>query len=211
MWFSPAGGEFELLFCHVDLLNSQREMNGQNHWGDFALTSMPTYVFAFPFVSCELCLFSNYAAYEKLGNTLVATLLTFCSCPVTLLWVALLIYFHFIKLTQLSVSPNTTSVTAAHWAPVWEQPTIQTLISPCSVCPLSLHGTWSTRQRLGSVFSLGGFVGQTALTKQDTAVKIAPIPRLVHIFLLQKVTLVMCLSMNVSTFEFYLMLCNSIF
>lgn len=84
-------------------------------------------------------------------GTIVATRLTLCPCPVTLLWVALSIYFHFIKLTQLRVSANTTSVMAAHWAPALELLTKHWLISALAqcahpVCPLSLLRTRPAHQ-----------------------------------------------------------------
>lgn len=46
-----------------------------------------------------------------------SSLLPLCPCPVTLLWVVISIYFHFIRLFQLCVCANTTSVTAAHEGP----------------------------------------------------------------------------------------------
>lgn len=100
------------------------------------------------FVNCILSL-SNHRSPSD--GTIVATRLTFCPCPVTLLWVALSIYFHFIKLTQLGVSANTTSVMAAHWTPVLESLTKHHLISALAysahpVCPLSLLRTSPAHQ-----------------------------------------------------------------
>lgn len=100
--------------------------------------------------------FSPFSTPRSVSDgTIVATRLTFCTCPVTLLWVALSIYFQFIKLSQLGVSANTTNVMAAHWAPVLEPLTKHNLIfalAYCAhpVCPLSLVRTRPCTSKLTS-------------------------------------------------------------
>lgn len=84
-------------------------------------------------------------------GTIVATRLTYCPYPAIVLWVALSIYFHFIKLTQLGVSANTTSVMATNWAPQLKRLTKHHLISALAlrahpVCTLSLLRTRPTLQ-----------------------------------------------------------------
>lgn len=78
------------------------------NWPDFQQNGFVNCIFSLP-AHCSWC-----------DGTIVAIRLTFCPCPVKLLWVALSIYFHFIRLTQQGVSANTTSVMAANRAPVLE-------------------------------------------------------------------------------------------
>lgn len=102
-------GLFFILFLLFRRVESITFNATDHHWPDFQQNG---------FVNC---IFSLPAHRSWCDGTIVAIGLTFCPCPVKLLWVALSIYFHFIRLTQQGVSANTTSVMAANRAPALER------------------------------------------------------------------------------------------
>lgn len=83
--------------------------------------------------------------------------MTLCPCSVALLRVVLSIYFHFIRLFQLCVCANTTSVTAAHGGPRYWDYWENRLISGQARC---VHPVWLLS--LPRTSKLCGFVGHSS-------------------------------------------------